>query len=86
NQWAAGRTGGRIKTILEPGVAADLVAVKALAFKDAWRTPFEAEATGRSPFTRLDGATGEVDMMYLSPTPLPTATKGRFVAVELPYA
>jgi serpin B len=85
NKWAADRTGGRIATLLEPGTNADLVAANAMAFKDAWRTPFEAEATGHSPFTRLDGTTVETDMMYQTGS-LQAATKGRFAAVELPYA
>jgi serpin B len=86
NQWGAQKTGGRIAKILAPGVTAELVAVNAIAFKDAWRTPFDVEATGKSPFQRPDGSSVDVDMMYRPTGALPTATKGRFVAVELAYA
>jgi len=86
NSWVAKHTRDRIKSILEPGSSPALVAVNAFAFKDCWRVPFDPAATAAKPFHRLDGSTADRPTMALDNYEFAYGTKGRFVALELPYA
>ncbi len=86
DKWASDRTRGRIRTILEPGEAPGLVAIDAFHFKDCWRHPFDAGDTAARPFERLDRTKVERPTMRLDALDLAHGARGRFRAVELPYA
>jgi len=86
NKWASDHTRGRIPTILDPGEAPGLVAIDAFHFKDCWRQPFDEKDTGAKPFKRLDGTSVERATMRLDSLDLAHGARGRFRAVELPYA
>lgn len=86
NAWASQRTHGRITSILEPGGSPALVAVNAFTFRDCWGLPFDPTATVAAPFTMPDGTKVERAMMRLTAKPLSYRARGRFVAIELPYA
>jgi serpin B len=86
DRWAAERTDGRIKSILEPGSTPSLVAVNAFVFKDCWRVPFDPAATSPQPFHLLDGSSADRATMSIEDQTFPYAASGRFIALELPYA
>ncbi|MBR0749988.1 hypothetical protein JQ582_39370 [Bradyrhizobium japonicum] len=79
------KTNGRIKSILEPGLAPSLVALNAFVFKDCWKTPFDPAKTTNLPFTRADGSKVDRPTMSSNSDLILYGTSGRFVAVELPY-
>lgn len=85
NELLAKKTGGRIKSILEPGSAPLLVVANAFVFKDCWKTPFDKAKTANKPFVRADGSKSEPPTMSLVSDGIAYKSNGRFVAVELPY-
>ena len=85
NELLAKKTGGRIKSILEPGSAPLLVVANAFVFKDCWKTPFDKAKTSNKAFTRADGSKAEPPTMSLVSDGIAWRASGRFVAVELPY-
>lgn len=85
NELLAKKTGGRIKSILEPGSAPLLVVANAFVFKDCWKTPFDKAKTANKAFARADGSKSEPPTMSLVSDGIAYKSNGRFVAVELPY-
>jgi Serpin (serine protease inhibitor) len=79
------KTNGRIKSILEPGLAPSLVAANAFVFKDCWKSPFDESNTTNKSFTRVDGSKVERPTMSVTADTIGYRTSGRFVAIELPY-
>ena len=86
NDWVKQSTGGKIESIVDPPIPAEVVMylINAVYFKGSWRDRFDASATTRSPFTRADGTVATVDMMHR------TGAVAYFQAagargVELPY-
>lgn len=65
NDWAAEKTEGMIKGILDQPLSPDarLAVLNAIYFNGKWQNPFEPEATTVDVFTTEDG-TVDVDMMY----------------------
>ncbi len=66
NAWVAERTANLIPMLFPPGsidVDTALVLVNALYLEAPWASPFDADATAKAPFYRLDGSEVEVDMM-----------------------
>lgn len=87
NGWVADQTEDRIPELLVPGILSEdtrLTLVNAIYLKAPWQTPFNADATQPGPFTRPDGETVEVPMMWLGRS-LPYAEGDGWRAVELPY-
>ncbi len=64
NAWVEARTRGLIPELIKefPEVVT-MVLVNALYIKAPWAEPFDPNATGSGPFTRLDGTVVDVDMM-----------------------
>jgi serpin B len=88
NAWTADQTHDRITDIL-PGGSVDattrLVLVDALYFKAPWDTPFEKQATKPGRFTRPDGSSVTVPMMYSQDGP--AYVEGRhFEGARINYA
>jgi serine protease inhibitor len=85
NKLLARKTNDRIKSILEPGTDATLVAANAFVFKDCWKAPFDKSDTANKPFTRPDGSKADRATMSVTSDAILHRASGRFVAVELPY-
>jgi serpin B len=67
NRWVSIRTRELIPELFRPGVIStetNMVLVNALYLKAPWAEVFSEHATSKAPFTKLDGASVEVDMMY----------------------
>lgn len=79
------KTGGRVKSILDPGASPLLVVANALVFKDCWKAPFDKSQTANKPFARADGSKSEVPTMSVVSDSIGYRAKGRFLAVDLPY-
>ncbi|MCL2715846.1 MAG: serpin family protein [Alphaproteobacteria bacterium] len=85
NAMLSAKTGGRIRSFLEPGSAPSLVAVNALVFRDCWQTGFDVARTAERPFTREDGSTAFRTTMAGTINQARYRAQNGFVAVELPY-
>ncbi|MBM4435588.1 MAG: serpin family protein, partial [Chloroflexi bacterium] len=89
NRWVAERTRDRIPELIKPGVLDELtrlVITNALYFKGKWTTPFTKGATAAAPFHRLDGTTGQAQLMSASfPSGLPYAQAPGWTAAVLSY-
>jgi len=92
NEWVSTGTGGSIPEIIEPGFSASLAAINAFHFSDCWKYRFDPDFTKERAFHTLDGKDTPVATMALDTTTigddarLAVRQKGRFIAVELPYA
>ena len=65
NAWAAERTEGMIREIVERFHADDVMALgDAAYFEGSWTTPFARELTAPAPFTRPDGSTALTPVMH----------------------
>jgi serine protease inhibitor len=90
NAWVEEHTNGRIDEIVQPPIPGDVVAylINALYFKADWTHQFDARETRDAPFTRPDGSTVTVPMMWQRDAELPVRM-GRvdesFDMVRLPY-
>ena len=87
NAWTSDQTEGRIKELVGPGAIdalTRLVLVNAIYLKAAWQTPFSADSTTPTAFTKGDGSTAEVPTMHASDE-LKYASGSGWQAVELPY-
>ena len=83
NKWCSRNTNGKIPSILdrmEPGL--QLMLLNAVYFYDKWEKPFTR--TDKAPFTRLDGAVQQVDMMRQTER-LRYCQNDFFQILELPY-
>ena len=66
NQWVEDQTEERIKDLLPPKSitrGTKMVLTNAIYFMAAWDKEFSDSATSQKPFTRLDGAEVDVDLM-----------------------
>ena len=67
NRWVEEQTLGKIPELLTPGVVSALtrlVLTNAIYFKGDWQFKFDSEDTQQAPFTRSDGSSVTVPMMY----------------------
>jgi len=95
NDWVADKTEDRIPELLPAGAVdgdTRLVLANAIYFLADWWTQFEESDTRTATFTRLDGSTVDVDMMWLQTADLEehrvrtTATSdGSALLARLPY-
>lgn len=88
NAWAADRTRGRIKDLVNPSMFdanTTLVLTNALHFKAAWQEPFRARATSEQPFALASGEKVPVPLMAQTEH-FAYAERDGVQAVELPYA
>ena len=86
NDWVAGKTNGKIKELVTPGLIrlAIVVLINAIYFKGIWTAPFDEAETREGTFTLPDGSRKQVPMMHRT---------GRydyyedeaFQAIRLPY-
>ncbi|MGJ7031448.1 serpin family protein [Niabella hirudinis] len=85
NKWASDHTNGKIPKVMDE-LKPDLVMLllNALYFKGDWRVKFDKNATRPATFTKQDGSTMQVNMMYLNDTVRYAATPD-FAAVQKPY-
>ncbi|MBX3260950.1 MAG: serpin family protein [Labilithrix sp.] len=87
NAWVEEQTEKRIKDLLPSGAirpTTRLVLTNAVYFNAAWSTPFEPSLTRAEPFTKIDGASTDVQMMVSSESRRYARGDG-YEAVELPY-
>lgn len=87
NDWVNEQTEQRIPELVAQGTLDDmtrLVLVNAIYLKAAWLLPFSYEPGSTAPFTRLDGTTVDVPMMYSS-WETPYAAGEGWQAVDVPY-
>jgi serine protease inhibitor len=90
NAWVEEHTNGRIDEIVQPPIPGDVVAylINALYFKADWTHQFDERETRDAPFTRPDGSSVTVPMMWQRGAELPVRM-GRvdesFDMVRLPY-
>lgn len=87
NDWVAKKTEQRIKDLLPPGSLSTytrMVLVNAVYFNAAWQSKFLKPATASTPFTKLDAATVQVDMMKQDLV-LRYAAGSDYQVAELPY-
>jgi serpin B len=88
NTWVEDHTEDRIQDIVPPGAIDEgtkLVLANAIYFYGAWQSAFDPADTRDEAFTRLDGSTVTVPLMY-QVAELPYAFGDGWQAVELPYA
>jgi len=89
NSWVANQTDDKIQNLLPPSSidsSTELVLTDAVYFNAAWETPFDPSNTFNGPFTRLDGSTVTVSLMYSDFVSFPATQGTNFVAASLPYA
>jgi serine protease inhibitor len=85
NRWAAERTHGMVREVLERFEPGELLVLAGAAyFKDAWTDPFDPAETALATFTRGDGHAVEVAMMSASGR-FEYAEEADWRAVRLPY-
>lgn len=86
NQWVEESTNGRIDSILDE-IAQDAVLylMNAIYFKGTWTTQFDPDDTSRAPFTPVEGAPYDVDMMHASAVPVSYAFLDDVAVLDLPY-
>lgn len=86
NGWVKDRTGGRIEKILEelPANVAILL-LNAVYFRGDWTTRFDPDRTQNGPFTRADGSTVDVPLMFEEDLEVRYMSNQRLRAAELPY-
>jgi len=90
NAWVEEQTRGRIDEIVEPPIDPRVVAyiINALYFKADWTYQFDPADTREHDFTRPDGATVSVDMMWHREAEFPVRFGSReepFDLLRLPY-
>jgi serpin B len=88
NAWVAQRTNDRIGELLPRGSIDEmtvLVLVNAIYFKGSWWNQFNAKATDRQAFNRLDGSQVQVDQMHAT-LESDYASGDGWQAVRLAYA
>jgi serpin B len=88
NRWVSDRTEQLIPELLPEGFLSEyaaLVLVNALYLEAPWSQPFVVGRTSSAPFTRLDGADVQVDLMRGADAERPTVQTETFTAVELRY-
>ncbi len=86
NRWVAGKTHGRIPTMvsrLDP--SAVMFLLDALYFQGKWKDPLDPDYTTRGWFHTARGESVPVDLMLASGK-FPVRETARFQLVELPYA
>jgi len=87
NGWVEEQTEDRIRELIPMGLITPittLVLTNAIYFNAAWNQPFEVADTNDLPFTRLDGSTVTVPMMFQNKEHLYGEGDG-WRAVELEY-
>jgi len=87
NDWVSEQTRERIKDLIPRGLITPLtvlVLTNAIYFDAAWEHKFEAHATRPGPFTLLDGAKVNVDMMSQA-AEFGYAEGEGYQALEMPY-
>lgn len=86
NSWVKTKTNGRIESIVPMTIPNDVVMylINAIYFKGAWKETFDTKQTRDGMFTRRDGGTVPVKMMYRT-SPMRYQQNERFSAVDLPY-
>jgi serpin B len=86
NAWARDATAGKIERVLnEIDPEHIMFLLNAIWFKGQWTRQFDPADTRPAPFTRADGSTVNVPMMYLPEGPVRTIYREAYQAVELPY-
>ena len=88
NGWGSAQTSGKIAALIPPGgitPATRFVIADAIYFDAAWSQPFPLGFTSMMPFTRLDGSTVSVPMMYLDDGRFGYTAASGYEAVELRY-
>ncbi|MBX3200501.1 MAG: serpin family protein [Labilithrix sp.] len=88
NTWVEQKTEDRIKTLLPEGSLDErtrMVLVNAVYFNAGWATKFVDGGTQAAPFTKIDGATAQVQMMASSTTSRRYAETDDYQAVEIDY-
>ncbi len=89
NAWTAEQTRDKIPEILAEGDVdplTRLVLVNTLYLKAPWEQPFQQRLTMPAPFTLLDGAVVDTDLMQSDLSSLPAATGDGWQAAQLTYA
>jgi serpin B len=86
NDWVGRSTNGRIRSIIEE-IPDSLVMylVNAIYFKGSWTQRFDPGRTRDAPFTRLDGSTSTVKMMWQDHVRPRTLWDGGVQVLDLPY-
>jgi serine protease inhibitor len=87
NGWVASETGQKIRGLLGPRTVDSLtrlVLVNAAYFCGRWADPFDPKSTQPGAFSRLDGSTVQVPMMYSRPGTA-FSQGAAYDAVELRY-
>lgn len=88
NTWVEQKTEDRIKDLLPEGSLDErtrMVLVNAVYFNAGWATKFVDGGTQAAPFTTIDGATAQVQMMASSTTSRRYAETDDYQAVEIDY-
>ena len=86
NDWIAGKTGGRIRDMLECPIEPDVIMyiINAIYFKGVWKYQFDSTRTMEMPFNLADGSHSACDMMRQRNKYLYQANDD-FQAIEIPY-
>jgi serine protease inhibitor len=86
NQWVEKKTNNRIKDLIQD-INPDHVMflVNAIYFKGDWTHQFEKSKTASRPFTREDGSTTPVSMMFSPGVSMNVAEDDAFKLVDIPY-
>jgi serpin B len=89
NQWVAQETNDKINPLLGSGAITPdtrFVIVNAVYFNASWNTQFVPNGTQTKAFTRADGSTVNVPMMFSDKAATSYAKGANWQAVELPYS
>ena len=85
NSWCAEKTNDKIEKVLDQlDPSLQMILINALYFKGVWKEEFDEKMTNKSTFTKADGTTQEVDMMFQKDS-FNYAETDNYKVAELPY-
>jgi len=88
NRWVSDATGGRIPTIVNPPIPADMIMylINAIYFKGSWTHRFDPARTSPQPFHRADGSVVQAPLMtHGTEVPVRLAGDAEVAVLDLPY-
>lgn len=86
NQWVEDKTNGKIKDLLgEISPDEVMFLINAIYFKSNWSYQFDKSKTHKAPFTKLNGSSTEVDMMFSKGVSLSRYHHEDFMLIDIPY-
>ncbi|MDR2882449.1 MAG: serpin family protein [Alistipes sp.] len=87
NKWCADNTAGRIPTILDGAISADVMMylINAVYFKGQWKFKFDKSKTRDADFNLADGSTKTVPMMHQTDIKVPCYWDETVNCIDLPY-